>query len=76
MQFHSRLIEDDFLDGIRWIECPFEPEGTDKIRSCEVNLTTGQYHCHNCKQFGYISSLDEDIQELIYYRCNRRYLYD
>lgn len=44
-------------DNIHWIPCPLEPDGSDKIRSCEVNKTTNEFYCHNCHRFGTIAEL-------------------
>lgn len=51
------FIEDFSTDDIRWIVCPAEPNGEDKIGSCEVNYTTGQFYFHNCHRFGTIDEL-------------------
>lgn len=51
------IMEDLCTDDIRWIVCPAEPVGEDKARSCEVNYTTGQFYCHNCKRYGNIAEL-------------------
>lgn len=53
----NNIVKDSNTDDIRWIECPLELDGEDKIRSCEVNYTTGQFYCHNCHRFGAISEL-------------------
>lgn len=68
----KRLYDYDFLedfstDDIRWIECPLEPHGTDKVKSCEVNRTTGQYYCHNCKDYGSIADLNRKSQNKLLY---------
>lgn len=55
----SDFIEDLNTDDVRWIECPLEPNGEDKVRSCEVNYTIGQFYCHNCHRFGTIAELHQ-----------------
>lgn len=55
-------------NDIFFITCPLEPEGYDKVKSFEVDISTGEYYCHNCKESGYINKLNEEIQEIMYYR--------
>ncbi len=45
--------------------CPFETKDEDKVGSFEVNLTTGEYYCHNCHTQGNIEDLDDETQEVI-----------
>lgn len=45
--------------------CPFETKDEDKVGSLEVDLTTGEYYCHNCHIQGNIEDLDDETQETI-----------
>lgn len=58
--------EDFSTDTIRWIECPLEPYGEDKVCSCEVNYTTSQFYCHNCHRFGTIAELHQLQQNKLF----------
>ena len=53
------MLEDLETDDVCWIECPLEPNGKDKVCSCEVNYTTGQFYCHNCHRFGTTAELHQ-----------------
>ena len=56
------IIEDTCTDDIHFVICPLEPEGEDMIGSCEMNYTTGQYYCHNCKRYGPIAEIATLLQ--------------
>lgn len=57
------IMEDLDTDDIRFVICPLEAEGEDRIGSCEMNYTTGQYYCYNCKRYGRIADLDKLLQD-------------
>lgn len=54
-----------------FITCPLEPKDYDKVRSFEVDISTGEYYCHNCKVSGDMNKLDEETKEKIYYRIRK-----